>query len=349
MAVPSVSGPVALASRALEERGGQDILVALPPEPGLPRLWEETLPGARYFYLDYSIYRRDRELIRRARGAAEESLFFGDAAGDAVSMALLFAPKEKALTEFVLGRLAERVAPSGRVLVAGENRAGIRSVKPIIEATVGPVTGHRSGRHSVIWEATRAKDVRPGREMRRSFDVAVAGMAFRVVSYPGVFSHGELDPGTRFLLETLDRPSFRRALDWGCGAGVVGTYLSMLQPESTVDLVDSHAMALRSSRETLEANGLSAERVSASDGFADVRGTFDLIVTNPPFHAGVKIELSLTERMIQESGRYLVPGGRLVLVANAFLRYPNVLRESFTEVRVLAENPSFRVYEAKNG
>jgi 16S rRNA (guanine1207-N2)-methyltransferase len=349
MAFRNVSGPVALASRALEEVGEGDVLVALPPEPGLPRLWEETLSGARYFYLDYSIYRRDRELLRRASGAAEEFLFFGDETGDAVSLAVLFAPKEKALTEFVLGRLAERVAPSGRVLVAGENRAGIRSVKPIIEGTVGPVTGHRSGRHSVIWEATRVEEVRPGRELRRTFEVAVAGTTFRAVSYPGVFSHGELDPGTRFLLETLDRPFFRRALDWGCGAGVIGTYLQLLRPDASVDLTDSHAMALRSARETLETNGLSAERVYASDGFSGVRGIFDLIVTNPPFHAGVKTELSVTERMIQESGRYLVPGGRLVLVANAFLRYPNVLRESFTEVRVLAENPSFRVYEAKNG
>jgi 16S rRNA (guanine1207-N2)-methyltransferase len=349
VAFRSISGPVELATRALEAAEAERVLVALPPQSGLPGLWSESVPEARYVHLDYSIYRKDRELFRRTSGRAEELSFLGmNDPGNGFRLAVLFAPKEKELIEYLLGWIAERVQPSGRVLVAGENRAGIRSVKAILEGTVGPVTGHRSARHSVIWEAVRSEEVSPPRSFRREFEVDVAGTKLRVVSYPGVFSHGELDPGTRFLLEALDRPRFRRALDWGCGSGAIGSYLQLLRPEASVDLVDSHAMALRSARETLEMNQLSPERVAASDGFSDVRGTFDLIVTNPPFHAGVKTELSVTERMIRESGRFLVPGGRLVLVANAFLRYPAVLRESFSEVRVLAENGSYRVFEAKN-
>ena len=349
MAIRNVSGPVELVTKALEDKGETRVLVACPHEPGLPRLWSETARSARYVHFDYSLFRQDRELLRRTSGPVEELSFFEDGdPGGGFPLGVLFAPKEKELTEYVLGWIAERLASSGRVLVAGENRAGIRSVKPLLEATVGRVTRHRSGRHSVLWEAVRSETSKPARSFRREFEAEVAGARLRVVSYPGVFSHGELDPGTKFLIETLDRPWFRRALDWGCGSGVIGTYLQLLRRESSVDLVDSHAMALQSARETLEANQLVPERVGASDGFSDVRGTFDLIVSNPPFHAGVKTELSVTERMIRESGRFLVSGGRLVLVANAFLRYPSVLRESFTEVRVLAENGSFRVFEAKN-
>jgi len=315
----------------------------------LPALWSETVPNARYVHLDYAVYRKDRELLRRASGPVEELVFFGEGElRDSFSLAVLFTPKEKGLTEFLLGWMAERVSPSGRVLVAGENRAGIRSVKRIIEECVGPVLGHRSGRHSVLWEAERSLEVKPARSFRREFQADVAGMRFPVVTYPGVFSHGELDPGTKFLLEALDKPVFRRALDWGCGSGVIGTYLQLLRPEASVDVVDSQAMALRSAAETWALNGFAPGRIAASDGFSDVRGTFDLIVTNPPFHAGVRTQLSVTERMIRESGRFLVPGGRLVLVANAFLPYPNVLRESFSDVRVLAENASYRVFEAKN-
>ena len=349
MAIRNVSGPVELVTKALGEAGEKRVLVTFPPEPGLPGLWSETVPLARYVHFDYGLFRKDRELLHRTSSQVGELSFFGDGEPeDGFSLGVLFAPKEKDLTEYVLGWMAERLAPSGRVLVAGENRTGIRSVKTILETTVGPVTGHRSGRHSVLWQAVRGDQERPPREFRREFQVEVAGTRLGVVSLPGVFSHGELDPGTKFLLETLDRPWFRRALDWGCGSGVIGAYLQLLRPEAFVDLVDSHAMAIRSARETLVANELAPERVLASDGFSDVRGTFDLIVTNPPFHAGVKTELSVTERMIRESGRYLVAGGRLVLVANAFLRYPGVLRESFTNVRVLAENPSYRVFEAKN-
>jgi 16S rRNA (guanine1207-N2)-methyltransferase len=347
MGFRNVSGPVELIGRAVEEAGGNGRLIALPPEPGLP--FSEIAPDARYIHLDYAVYRKDRELLRRASGLAEELVFFGTGGLPGLfPVALLFAPKEKKLCEYMLGWLWERVEPGGRVLVAGENRAGIKSVKGMLEERFGPVIGHRSGRHSVLWEAERSEDVGAPRSFRREFEVQVEEEKLGVVSYPGVFSHGELDPGTRFLLEALDRPRFRRALDWGCGSGVIGTYLQLLRPESSVDLVDSHAMALRSAKETMERNELAPERVSASDGFSDVRGTFDLIVTNPPFHAGVKTELSVTERMIRECGRFLVPGGRLVLVANAFLRYPGVLRESFSEVKVLAENASYRVFEARN-
>ena len=349
MAFRSISGPIELIGRALEETSEGRVLIALPPEPGLPDLLSEIVPDARYVHLDYAVFRKDRELLRRASGSAEELVFFGmGELTERFPLAALFAPKEKELCRYVLGWLWERVEPSGRVLVAGENRAGIRSVKAILEEGFGPVVGHRSGRHSVVWDAERSPGVEASGSFRRAFDVDVAEMTFRVISYPGVFSHGELDPGTSFLLEALDKPQFRRALDWGCGTGVIGTYLQLLRPESSLDLVDSHAMALRSAEETMALNGCAPGRIAASDGFSDVRGSFDLIVTNPPFHAGVKTELSVTERMIRESGRFLVPGGRLVLVANAFLRYPETLRESFSEVRVLAENASYRVFEAKN-
>ena len=350
MVFRSNSGPVELIGRAVEEASETKVLIALPPEPGLPELFSDIAPNAEYVHLDYAVYRKDRELLRRAKGRAEELGFFGvEPLADPFELAALFAPKEKELTEYLLGWLRGRVHPRGRVLVAGENRAGIRSVKRILETAFGPVIGHRSGRHSVLWEAERAEDLSAPRSFRREFEAAVAGMTFRVVSYPGVFSHGELDPGTRFLLETLDRPRFRRVLDWGCGSGVIGTYLQLLRPESSVDLVDSHAMAVRSAEETMTVNGLPPGGVGASDGFSDVRGTFDLIVSNPPFHAGIRTEMSVSERMIRESGRFLLPGGRLVLVANAFLRYADTLRESFKDVRVLAENPSYRVFEATNG
>ena len=381
MSFRSVSGPVELAGRALEDARENRVLIALPPEPGLP--FSEIVPDARYVHLDYAVYRKDRELLRRASGSAEELVYFGTEGLSArFPLAVLFAPKEKELCQLMLGWVWDRVEPSGRLLVTGENRAGIKSLKGMIGDAFGPVKGHRSGGHAVIWEAERspklsrelsserAPDLSPElpaelgpelspklsaefaperRSFRRELEANIAGVRFPFVTYPGVFSQDELDPGTKFLLESLGKPEFRRALDWGCGSGVIGTYLQLLRPEASVDLVDSHAMALRSARETIALNGLDPTRVSASDGFSDVRGTFDLIVTNPPFHAGLKTELSVAERMFRDSGRFLVPGGRLVLVANSFLRYPGVLRESFSEVSVLAETQSYRVFEATNG
>lgn len=347
MQIPrTASAPVQLLGRLLEHEAPGDAVVALPPEPGLPLLFEEVLPGAQYVHLDYAVYRSDRELQRTIPGSVDPIFAEEWGAVRPANWAAIFLPKEKALAEWVFAGLAARLLPGARVRVVGENRGGIRSAKPMIEAAVGPVKGSRSGRHAVLWDAVRAEAPSPPRDLRREFEFQAGGEILRAVSYPGVFSHGEFDPGTRLLLESLGRPQYRRALDWGCGAGVIGAYLLRLCPGALVDLVDSHALALRSARETLLANGFPSDRVYASDGFADVRGSFDLIVANPPFHAGIKTRLSVTERMIRDSARYLLPGGRLVLVANTFLRYPAVLRECYRNVRVLAETASFRVFEA---
>jgi 16S rRNA (guanine1207-N2)-methyltransferase len=339
---------VQLLGRQLEHEAPAEALVALPPEPGLPFLFEATLPRAQYVHLDYAVYRSDRDLLGGVPGGVEPIFALDWESVRPASWAVIFLPKEKELAEWVMTGLAARLRPGAQVRVVGENRAGIRSVKPLIEAAVGPVHGNRSGRHAVLWEAVRADVLPPPRDLRRAFAFEVGGETLRAVSYPGVFSHGEFDPGTRFLLDALGRPPFERALDWGCGAGVIGAYLLRLRPQSFVDLVDSHSLALRSARETLEANGFPSDRVYATDGFTEVRGTFDLIVANPPFHAGTKTRLSVTERMIRDSARHLLPGGRLVLVANTFLGYPAVLRECYRKLRILAETTRFRVFEATN-
>jgi 16S rRNA (guanine1207-N2)-methyltransferase len=51
--------------------------------------------------------------------------------------------------------------------------------------------------------------------------------------------------------------------------------------------------------------------------------------------------------LILEAGAWLAGGGRLVIVANAFLRYDRLLREQFTRVRTVAENNRYAVWEAK--
>ena len=55
---------------------------------------------------------------------------------------------------------------------------------------------------------------------------------------PGVFSHGRLDAGTRALLEVMRRfpVAGRRVLDFACGSGVIGAFLSALEPTARVGL-----------------------------------------------------------------------------------------------------------------
>lgn len=351
MSIPrSYSGPTQLLGMDLEDRSAGNAgntVISLPPEPGLPELFADAFAGLAVHYLDFAVYCRDREAAA-ARGA-ETALTFGDrweTPDPAPDLAVLFIPKEKELAAYALAELGRTLSPGTTVLLVGPKRGGIASIAPLVERHLGSVGSRRSARHSILVEATVGGE-RELYDGRRTFTVPVAGRTVNVVSYPGVFSHGELDPGTELLLGRLSAAPVRRALDWGCGCGVLGTVLRLAHPGAHVDLLDSHAMALRSSRETLAANGLSADGVLASDGLSAAGENYDLIVSNPPFHSGTQTEFAATERFLRGAAERLSPEGRLVIVTNAFINYFTTIRDVFPMVSVPVETPRYRIVEAR--
>ena len=57
--------------------------------------------------------------------------------------------------------------------------------------------------------------------------------------------------------------------------------------ENSSHLCDVSAPAVEASRATLAANGVEGE-VFASNVFSEVKGRFDMIISNPPFHDGMQ-------------------------------------------------------------
>jgi len=70
---------------------------------------------------------------------------------------------------------------------------------------------------------------------------------------------------------------------------------------------------------------------------------YDLVVTNPPFHSGKSVDYDIAQAFIADSWRVLVPGGRLVLVANKFIRYDRQMQSIFDQVEVLAETNKYHL------
>ena len=347
MRVPkSYTGSTQLLGMALENRTGGKGLLALPAEAGLPGLFAGTF--AHTGYLDYATYLRDQKLLGNTPIPGLDLSFPGSwtkAARD-VDLAVIMLPKEKELAEHVFSEIGQGLPHQSRVLVVGPKRGGARSIKPLMEQYFGPVIQTRSARHAVLHEAVKTRAA-PRFSGQKTYRETLLNQDVRVVSLPGVFSHGKLDGGTRFLLEALNRVSFSRALDWGCGSGVIGAALKLANPGARVDLVDSNAMALRAACETQTANGLNPEGVYPSDGFSQVNDVFDLIVTNPPFHSGLNTGFITTEQFIGDSGAHLSESGRLIMVGNSFLNYLPRLREHFPIVKILDQNPRYRIFEAR--
>lgn len=114
------------------------------------------------------------------------------------------------------------------------------------------------------------------------------GQTLRFYTDAGVFSRERVDYGSEVLLKALP-PLQGKVLDLGCGYGALGVTLAKLNPEAQVTMVDVNERAAELAAKNLELNQVNNARVLVSDGFANVTGTYDYIISNPPIRAGKKV------------------------------------------------------------
>ncbi|MBK6574990.1 MAG: methyltransferase [Sandaracinaceae bacterium] len=313
-----------------------------------------------------------RALTFDVRQVAFAELHGSPAARDhagAFDVALVYLPKGKARQRWVLDLAAQALRSEGELRVAGGKREGIRSIRDAVAERFATVLEITSGGHAqcIVARGPRVlADGGAGLERYASEAVlAVPGEPLTCMWYPGVYGADKLDEGSALLLGVLaawveagELERVERVLDVGCGSGVLGAFVARAAAARgllgagrslRVDLVDVDALALEAARATLRRAGLEMAEVSVfgSDVYSHVSGRYDWIISNPPFHEGVRTSYDAPERLIREAPKHLRPGGRLVLVANAFLPYRDALDQTFGGHAVLAETGRFRVYEAR--
>ena len=115
-----------------------------------------------------------------------------------------------------------------------------------------------------------------------------------------------------------------------------------------------------STRRTLAANRVSNAEVMVSDCGAAVLPAspgqgldrrndtrrFDGVITNPPFHQGVGVDYEVARQFVRDAARVLRRGGRLFLVANRFLCYGDLIRETFGNVTTAYADNRYHVLSA---
>ena len=175
----------------------------------------------------------------------------------------------------------------------------------------------------------------------------LAELDLTVVAHGGVFAGARLDIGTRALLAVLDEahPEARDAVDLGCGTGVLATVLARSRPGIRVVASDQSAVAVASALATAAANGV-GDRVSGlrDDALSTLPdGSADLVVCNPPFHAGTTLETDAAHRMFAAAARVLRPGGELWTVYNSHLRHKSALARTVGPTTMVRQDPKFTV------
>ena len=179
-----------------------------------------------------------------------------------------------------------------------------------------------------------------------SCEYTYRGIPLRFQTDAGVFSRGEVDTGTRLLLEALPETMMGDVLDLGCGWGVIGISIARKWPGTRVWMADVNLRALELSKKNAAANGAAVTCVE-SDGMAELKDRrLDAVVTSPPIRAGKQV----IYQMFADARAHLKPEGSLFLVirkqqgAESCIRY---LKTLYASVEKLDRSGGFWVLEAR--
>lgn len=298
----------------------------------------------KLFSQDYGSYS-----FLRSTGADIEFSAFPQTNRHKYDWVIINLPRQKALLAMMLDCAAALLAKDGVLWLVGENKAGIKSAGRPLKLHFGQLRKLDSARHCSLYEAGTCLNQKPFDPLkyRQQWSLSCADSGITVLSYPGVFAHGRLDDGTSLLLEALASMELGgNILDFACGAGLIGACIASRHPNACVTLLDTNALALRACRETLETNHLMGS-VLASDGMSEVNGRYDLVVSNPPIHAGVKTDNRLGMRLLDSVKEHIRPGGALMMVANVHLPYEKWLSRHFKRFSELNANENYKVIIAK--
>ena len=128
--------------------------------------------------------------------------------------------------------------------------------------------------------------------------------------------------------------------------GVISIFLAKKYPTFKFTMVDVNNRVLELSRKNIELNKIDNEvEVLESSSFDNVKGNFDIVLTNPPIRAGKKI----VHKIMTDSYEHLNDQGELWVVIQkkqGMASCKKLLEDTFSMVEVVAKNKGYYILKA---
>ena len=271
-------------------------------------------------------------------------------------LVVLDLPKGRRLAQRWLVEAFTVLRPNGKLYLAGSNKQGIRAVMKDAQALFGNVSILDYKKGNRLAQLIRPVNIKP--QVSWAYKPGIAPDTwvhlvvdspqghFELASLPGIFSYDRLDPGTGLLLSCLSGVTNQCILDLGCGYGILGL-ASLADGADWVDMVDSNLLAVAAAGKNLNALGFSNAEAIPNDVLSNITWKlYDLIVSNPPFHSGREVNYQITNAFIQQSYEALNDAGRMLIVANQFIRYDRAMSKIFGDVSLIAKDGRYQVWQA---
>ncbi|MDO3386468.1 methyltransferase [Gilvimarinus sp. SDUM040013] len=259
--------------------------------------------------------------------------------------------KEKPVVHHVIEQAAKKLKPSGLLLIAGLKSEGAKSILEHAAKTLGAAKGTR--KEGLAYCAILSSQAEKISTSSNYSELRTHPILPQYFTKPGQFGWQKVDAGSEFLISTLEsQTAIQQAgslLDLGCGYGFLALESLnrvLTHRPATIVLTDNNAAALVCAQKNTEY--LAQCDVIAADVGDEVRGQFDLIVCNPPFHQGFQLSGDLTDRFLTSTKRLLKQGGHAYFVVNAFIPLESKAHKHFEYVNLIANNNQFKVVELKH-
>lgn len=281
-------------------------------------------------------------------------------------LVLVLPPRQRDEARALLAEAVARAEGEDAVVIASvPNNEGAKAIEGDLVRIAGPVNTVPKHKCRVFWVRPNAGggDAELAAQWRKLDAprpiLGGTAMEGRFISRPGVFAWDRIDPASALLAEHLPDTLAGRAADLGAGWGFLSDALLQRCPKITsLHLYEAETRALDLARDNMTGEGRTgegstphAERVALDFRWHDVTAglpdTYDVIISNPPFHGqGRASRPEIGRAFIAAAAQALAPGGSLWLVANRQLPYEQVLGEHFSQIEVVADRAGFKVIRA---
>lgn len=257
---------------------------------------------------------------------------------DSVELALVKIPKSLELFELYLQQIHESSNQETEVVCGFMTKYFNQSLLKIASNYFEEVS------QSLAWKKARLLILKKPKQniQRRDLLNSILWKGNPIQQYYGVFSSGKIDLGTEFLLDDLEIQEHEtEILDLASGNGVIAMETSKLNSKANLTLLDDSILAIESSKLNLK----SARFVCDDDLSQFANNSFDLVLSNPPFHFEHENNIEVSLSLFKQVFASLKTNGRFVLVANKHLNYKTHLQKIFSQVSLIKYNDKFEVLE----
>jgi 16S rRNA (guanine1207-N2)-methyltransferase len=264
-------------------------------------------------------------------------------------------PKQADEARYWLAASLQNLKTGGFLFAAADNDAGGGRIKGWMEDLgLGDIQSFSKHKARVVW-GIKSENTNPDvvKKWKLFGEVSIQNLGNGLMFHtcPGVFSWDRIDLGSSFLSEYMPKNIKGVGADFGCGLGYLSqTLLTNNNNLKSLHLIDADARAVDCAKMNMEKVNKQTDIFYYWHDLSkrlETLPALDFVIMNPPFHQGRKQDISLGKSFIVNAAHHLRKGGMLYMVANAHLPYEDILKQCFSQVKMVVQKNGFKIIEAQ--